>query len=200
MPSRAWPYLERLRRVRIIAGDAWTAKGWEIMSLNRASYVSLATFRKSGVEVATAVWGAEDAGDFYIFSAADAGKVKRLRNSDRARLAVCDAKGKVLGHWHDASAGLIADSQSASHALATLRAKYGWQMVLTDFFSKLSGRFHKRVYIRVRLAQTDVQQESMRKKLLRDLLTVFTRLESSHRYIEFCTAVQFPGLFTGERK
>ena len=121
------------------------------MSLNRARYVSLATFRKSGAEVATAVWCAEDAGDFYVFSAADAGKVKRLRNRDRARLAVCDAKGKILGHWHDASAELIADTADVAHALQTLRAKYGWQMLLTDFFSKLSGRFDKRVYIRLRL-------------------------------------------------
>lgn len=121
------------------------------MSLNRARYVSLATFRKTGVEVATAVWCAEDDGDFYVFSAADAGKVKRLRNSDRARLAVCDAKGKVLGHWHEASAEIITESLSVAHALQTLRAKYGWQMLLTDFFSKLSGRFHKRVYIRLRL-------------------------------------------------
>ncbi len=121
------------------------------MSLQRASYVSLATFRKSGVEVATPVWCAEDDGDFYVFSAADAGKVKRLRNSDRARLAVCDAKGKLLGHWHDASAEIITESASVAHALQTLRTKYGWQMLLTDFFSKLSGRFHKRVYIRVRL-------------------------------------------------
>lgn len=121
------------------------------MSLSRARYVSLATFRKTGVEVATAVWCAEDDGDFYVFSAADAGKVKRLRNSDRARLAVCDAKGKVLGHWHEASAEIITESLSVAHALQTLRAKYGWQMLLTDFFSKLSGRFHKRVYIRLRL-------------------------------------------------
>lgn len=121
------------------------------MSLSRARYVSLATFRKTGVEVATAVWCAEDDGDFYVFSAADAGKVKRLRNSDRARLAVCDAKGKVLGHWHEASAEIITESLSVAHALQTLRVKYGWQMLLTDFFSKLSGRFHKRVYIRLRL-------------------------------------------------
>lgn len=121
------------------------------MSLSRARYISLATFRKTGVEVATAVWCAENDGDFYVFSAADAGKVKRLRNSDRARLAVCDAKGKVLGHWHEASAEIITESVSVAHALQTLRAKYGWQMLLTDFFSKLSGRFHKRVYIRLRL-------------------------------------------------
>lgn len=121
------------------------------MSLSRARYVSLATFRKTGIEVATAVWCAEDDGDFYVFSAADAGKVKRLRNSDRARLAVCDAKGKVLGHWHEASAEIITESLSVAHALQTLRVKYGWQMLLTDFFSKLSGRFHKRVYIRLRL-------------------------------------------------
>lgn len=119
--------------------------------LNRARYVSFATYRKSGVTVATPVWCAEDDGVFYIFSAAAAGKVKRLRNSSRARLAVCDAKGKLLGGWHEASAEIIMEPSDVARALQTLRAKYGWQMAFTNFFSKLIGRFNQRVYIRVHL-------------------------------------------------
>ena len=68
-------------------------------TLGRARYVSLATFRKSGAKVATPVWAAP-AGDWlYIFSAGNAGKVKRLRNSDQAELAECDMRGKLLGSW-----------------------------------------------------------------------------------------------------
>ena len=123
--------------------------------LNRARYVSFATFRKTGVAVATPVWCAEDDGEFYVFSAAAAGKVKRLRNSSRARLAVCDAQGKLLGGWHEASAEIIMEPADVARALQILRAKYGWQMVLTDFFSRLTGRFKQRIYIRVRLHGED---------------------------------------------
>ena len=88
-------------------------------------------------------------------AAAAAGKVKRLRNSSRARLAVCDAQGKLLGGWHEASAEIIMEPADVARALQILRAKYGWQMVLTDFFSRLTGRFKQRIYIRVRLHGED---------------------------------------------
>ena len=88
-----------------------------------AKYVSFATFRKSGVQVATPVWCAEADGSYYIFSAADSGKVKRLRNSSRAQLAVCDLRGKLLGSWYDADAELIDNEPEVKQALAALRQK-----------------------------------------------------------------------------
>jgi uncharacterized protein len=53
-------------------------------------YVSLATYRRNGVEVKTPVWIAKVAGRYYVFSAGDAGKVKRIRATPRVRLAPCD--------------------------------------------------------------------------------------------------------------
>ncbi|MEQ8857961.1 MAG: PPOX class F420-dependent oxidoreductase [Pseudomonadales bacterium] len=122
-------------------------------ALRHASYVSLATFRKSGAEVATPVWVAHDNGEFFIFSAGNAGKVKRLRNSPRARLAVCDVRGKLLGEWHDATAEILEHPGDKRRALRLLRRKYGWQMWLADTGAKLTGRFHRRAYIRARLVQ-----------------------------------------------
>ncbi len=119
--------------------------------LNYAAYVSLATFRKSGAEVATPVWAAHDDGEFFIFSAGDAGKVKRLRNSPRARLAVCDLRGRVLGDYHEATAEILEHPGDKRRALRLLRRKYGWQMSLADLGARLTGRFDKRAYIRVRL-------------------------------------------------
>lgn len=120
-------------------------------ALEDARYLSLATYRKSGREVATPVWAAHENGEFFVFSAADAGKVKRLRNSPRARLAVCDVRGRLLGHWHDAEAGIIRDPGEIQQALRLLRRKYGWQMWLADVGAKLTGRFHRRAYLRIRL-------------------------------------------------
>jgi hypothetical protein len=107
--------------------------------------------------VATPVWCAELNGDFFIFSAGNAGKVKRLRNSPRARLAVCDARGKLRGDWQEAEATVIDKSPEISEALTALRNKYGWQMWLADIASKLTGKYHKRSYIRARL-KTNLSQ------------------------------------------
>ena len=120
-------------------------------ALARAPYVSLATFRRNGEVVATPVWCAEHDGDFFVFSAGDAGKVKRLRIGNRARLAVCDFGGTPKSDWQDATAELIDDPGEVARALRVLRGKYGWQMWLADIGAKLTGRFDKRSYIRVRL-------------------------------------------------
>jgi PPOX class probable F420-dependent enzyme len=119
--------------------------------LEHAQYVSLATFRRSGEAVATPVWAAPTNGSFYVFSAGEAGKIKRLRNSDQARIARCDSRGRLQGDWHDARAVIIDEINEARTALAALREKYGWQMWLTDFASRLIGKFEKRAYIKVTL-------------------------------------------------
>jgi PPOX class probable F420-dependent enzyme len=117
--------------------------------LEGENYLSLATFRRDGREVATPIWFAADGGALVAFTARDAGKVKRLRNSSRARFAACDARGRVHGPWHEASAEVITDPPAIQRALASLRAKYGWLMAATDFFSRLTGRYAKRAYLRV---------------------------------------------------
>jgi PPOX class probable F420-dependent enzyme len=118
-------------------------------TLKKANYLSLATYRKSGAAVETPVWFAEEEDCFYIFSAGDAGKVKRLRNSSRSRIAACTVTGKVTGDWVDTEAVVLEDSADIDQALGALRRKYGWQMYMTDFLSSLSGKMRKRAYIRV---------------------------------------------------
>ena len=118
---------------------------------SKASYVSLATYRKSGVKVATPVWCAPSGGALYVFSAGTAGKIKRLRNNSEAQLAICDMGGKVLGDWSDATGVLLDHPLDIDKALKALHKKYGWQMWLADVGAKLSGKFHKRAYIRLSL-------------------------------------------------
>ena len=120
--------------------------------LARAPYVSLSTYRRDGQPVDTPVWCAASGDDFFVFSSGNAGKVKRLRNSSRARMAVCDVRGKLLGDWHDAEAEIITEPEEVDRALDALQYKYGWQMWLADTGAKLTGKFHKRAYIRIRLS------------------------------------------------
>ena len=118
--------------------------------LEKASYISLATRRKSGVWVATPIWAAADEHNtLYAFSEKAAGKIKRLKNSDAARLAVCDVRGKLLGEWIEASAQIIRPGDEDLRALPALHKKYGWQIKITDFFSKLTGKYNKRAYLEI---------------------------------------------------
>jgi uncharacterized protein len=118
-------------------------------TLKTARYLSLATFRKSGETVATPVWFAERNGAYYVFSEGDSGKVKRLRNSPRARVAPCDMRGKLLGNWAEARAFIVEDRNESEAAYRALRDKYGWQMATLDFFSRLGGKIDKRAVIRI---------------------------------------------------
>jgi PPOX class probable F420-dependent enzyme len=117
--------------------------------LDRHRYLSLATFRASGAEVATPVWFAAVGGRLWVFTTGDSGKVKRLRRSSRARIAPCDARGRVTGAWQDATARLVDDHREIVAAHAALRAKYGWQARLLDLASRLSGRIHRRAWIAI---------------------------------------------------
>ncbi|HKQ84432.1 MAG TPA: PPOX class F420-dependent oxidoreductase [Steroidobacteraceae bacterium] len=117
----------------------------------RARYVSLATFRRDGSEVRTPVWMAPAGGHHYVFSAGDAGKVKRIRVTGRVRVAECDLRGEIKSGWIDGRGRVLQDSAEIARALQALRAKYGLQMVLGDLFSKLAGRFSKRAYLEITL-------------------------------------------------
>lgn len=120
-------------------------------TISQAEYISLATFRKSGKAVPTAVWAAEGDGALYVFSAANAGKVKRLRNSSKAQVAICTANGKVTGEWLDAQGFIVETDDEVARAYLALRKKYGWKMFLTDLASKLTGRYNKRALLRIEM-------------------------------------------------
>jgi len=123
----------------------------DIAELDRARYMSLATFRKSGAEVATPVWFAAADGRLYVFTAEQSGKVKRLRNSARARVAPSDARGRVRGEWREGSARIVTDPRPIESAQAAFRAKYGWQMRLTNLLSRLAGRINHRAWLEIQL-------------------------------------------------
>ena len=117
--------------------------------MENGSYISFATRKRSGEWVATPVWFAPDRGNYYVFSAGDAGKVKRLRNFSESRIAACTVTGKLTGEWRDAHAYVLDDPEDQATALAALRRKYGWQMLIGDFFSGLTGKMSRRSYIRI---------------------------------------------------
>lgn len=111
-------------------------------------YLNLETFRKNGQGVRTPVWFAESRpvaskpadASLYVYSTGDAGKVKRIRNNPRARIAPCDIRGNLLGEWMDAEARIVTDNREAQLAQRLLDAKYRpWKQIF-NFFSWLRGQ------------------------------------------------------------
>jgi hypothetical protein len=123
----------------------------DIAELGRHRYICLATFRLNGAEVATPVWFAAADGRLYVFTAEQSGKVKRLRNSPRARVAPSDARGRVRGEWREAAARILTEPRTIERARAALQEKYGWQMRLTNLLSRITGRINHRAWLEIQL-------------------------------------------------
>ena len=121
----------------------------ETAVLERSNYISFATRKRSGDWVNTPVWFAPHEGSYYVFSAGEAGKVKRLRNFSESRIATCTVNGTLTGDWFDTQAYVLDAPRDQQTALAALRRKYGWQMHTPTFFSRLTGKMGRRAYIRI---------------------------------------------------
>ena len=102
-------------------------------------FLSLQTFRKNGTPVDTPVWFAEDGERFYVYSLANAGKVKRIRNNPNVKVIPCDIRGNTKGEWVDAKARIV-DKPEAERAHNLLNKKYGLMKRVGGLFSKLMGR------------------------------------------------------------
>ena len=61
------------------------------------------------------------------------------------------ATGRLKGPWFPGRARRVDDPEVVEPAYAALRAKYGWQMALADFFSRLSGRIDGRAILELEL-------------------------------------------------
>jgi PPOX class probable F420-dependent enzyme len=119
-------------------------------ALRAGKYISLETFRKTGVGVKTPVWfaAAEDE-TIYVYTEDASGKVKRIRNNPRVRVAPCDMRGNLTGEFMDGTARLLSESDTEYKVASRLLNRKYLLKRLFDLASWL--RFHKRVGIAIRL-------------------------------------------------
>ncbi len=92
-------------------------------ALRGQKYISLGTFRKTGAKVATPVWFGEDGNKLYVMTRSDMGKVKRIRNNPHVTVALCTARGKIIGPEFPAQARILSP-EDHSHARQTINRKY----------------------------------------------------------------------------
>jgi PPOX class probable F420-dependent enzyme len=113
-------------------------------------YLNLETYRRNGAAVRTPVWfaaapGAADAPRLYVYTTADSGKAKRIRRTATARIAPCDARGKLTGTWVAARAAIVGHAEFAA-GMQLLDRKYRPWKQLLDLSARLFPR-HRRIMI-----------------------------------------------------
>ncbi|MFF3763301.1 PPOX class F420-dependent oxidoreductase [Streptomyces sp. NPDC001922] len=101
--------------------------------LGRSPYVSLVTHRRNGTPVPTPVWAVADGGELFVWTRSDSGKVKRIRNSGRVRVAVCDVRGRVPeGAPYAEGEARLLDATGLRRVRKLLARKYGWRFRFVD--------------------------------------------------------------------
>jgi PPOX class probable F420-dependent enzyme len=107
-------------------------------------YLSLETYRKNGAGVRTPVWfaaapEATGRGKLYVYSTADSGKAKRIRRTSVAKVAPCDARGKVTGAWVSVRASIVGGGEF-DRGMVLLDRKYWPVKQMLDLLTLLSPR------------------------------------------------------------
>lgn len=86
-------------------------------------YISVATFRKTGVPVYTPVWFAEENDKLFFMTSSKLGKVKRIRNNPKVKIAPCTIRGKITGAEFAGTARILPPGDAARVRRA-INAKY----------------------------------------------------------------------------
>jgi uncharacterized protein len=120
----------------------------------KAQYVLLTTFTKDGRPKPTPVWAALDSkgGDrLLVISEEKAWKVKRIRNTPRVTLAVCDIRGRPKSEAIEATAAILDKSQTGA-VYDAIGREYGLVGRVFNLFSKLRGGVQNNVGLELRSA------------------------------------------------
>jgi PPOX class probable F420-dependent enzyme len=119
-------------------------------SLAAGSYLLLTSYRKNGTPVPTPVWVVRDGDALGAWSAADAWKVKRIRNRADVLVGPCDVRGNPTGDSVPAHAEVL-DAEGSERYRRLIARKYGILGRLTLLGSRLRRGRNGTVGIRVTL-------------------------------------------------
>ncbi|MCA2001363.1 MAG: PPOX class F420-dependent oxidoreductase [Chloroflexi bacterium] len=103
------------------------------------NYLNIETFRKSGQGVKTPVWFAQEGNALYVWTQADSGKAKRIRNNGAVNIAPCAASGDLLGEWIPARAQADSSVEAVQHVKKLMGKKYGLMFRLFGLLGRLRG-------------------------------------------------------------
>ncbi|WP_304114228.1 PPOX class F420-dependent oxidoreductase [Mycolicibacterium bacteremicum] len=117
----------------------------------KADYVLLTTFTKDGRPKPTAVWAVPEGERLLVLTQAGAWKVKRIRNTPRVTVAVCDRRGNPKSEAVDAVAAIL-DQDALRRTYEGIGRRYGLFGKVFNVFSKLRGGMKNNLALELRAA------------------------------------------------
>jgi PPOX class probable F420-dependent enzyme len=109
-----------------------------IFVLSKHQYINLETYRKNGKAVTTPVWFTIDDQKILVVTGNKTGKIKRLKNNPKVRVAPSGIRGQPKGEWLTGNA-VLADPAQLELALNLRIKKYGFKARLSRLFSRTKG-------------------------------------------------------------
>jgi len=103
-------------------------------------YLSLETYKRDNTPIQTPVWFVIDNDQLYITTKETTGKVKRLRNNQNARIAVCSMKGDIKSNWVDVGLEKILEESNVEKIVKLRKKKYGFSARLISMFTSQKGK------------------------------------------------------------
>lgn len=112
------------------------------MGLADEKYLSLTTFRHTGVPVASPVWvvGLDD-GRVGFWTSSGSGKAKRLGHTTKVTVQPSDARGRVKDGTDpiDGTAELVSSGPTFDEVTRKVKAKYGVMTSITRWLGTIAG-------------------------------------------------------------
>ena len=112
-------------------------------------HISIESYRKTGDPVRTPVWFVEENGELFVRTDSDTGKIKRICNNPRVRVASCNMRGTVKGSWVEGEARIM-EPESSEHVFSLLKKKYGMPYRIMRFTERFSRSKAKPVSLAIR--------------------------------------------------
>ncbi|MDT7766445.1 MAG: uncharacterized protein QOC63_5865 [Mycobacterium sp.] len=117
----------------------------------KSEYILLTTFTKDGRAKPTAIWAAPQGDRLVAITQEKSWKVKRIRNTPRVTVAVCDRSGNPKGEEVEATATIL-DKSANGATYDAIGKRYGLIGKTFNFFSKLRGGEKNNVSIELKAA------------------------------------------------
>jgi len=117
----------------------------------KSEYILLTTFTKDGRPKPTAIWAAPKGDGLVVITQEKSWKVKRIRNTSRVTIAVCDRSGNPKGDAVEATAAIL-DKSANGATYDAIGKRYGLLGRTFNLFSKLRGGMNNNVSIELRAA------------------------------------------------
>jgi len=121
--------------------------------LAKAQYILLTTFTKDGKPKPTPIWAAVDGDRLLVITEGKAWKVKRIRNTPRVTMAVCDIRGRPKSDAVEGTAAILDKSHNGA-VYDAIGKRYGIVGKVFNLFSKMRGGMENNVGLELRVAQS----------------------------------------------